>query len=443
LKGVTTRGTALVLLIVVSIVYQFPLVYDLVHKPFFNWSPGIDVASTTLLPLSLLEHGDLTLDQFQDFAKEYYRDPYFLATVNGRTVSRYPVIAAVLAMPLYGPPLATGWMANSGYPWLPYPLTAFMVARFAAGLMTALAVVMFFFCARELADLKTSAALALVFGLGTSVWSTASQGLWQHTPSLLLQLIGIWFILRGRRHGAMAVAPGALFFSAATIARQNDALPALLFTVYVWLEYRPAVWRWIAWALPPALLAMAYNVVYNGSPLVFGYQEGLQQTMGWPRLDGIAGLLLSPSRGLLVYSPFFAFVFVGLRQLAKDPYRRFYGFAALVFALGVLFLSTFQSWDGGWGYGTRLVIDVLPYAMFLLIPAFTRLGRVPSAIFWGTAVYGAVLQSFALWDGGGSWHLHWPNYAYDVWNLAENEPLFYLKEYVALAQHYVSRLMMK
>ena len=130
----TTRRTALALFLVVAIAYQVPLVYDLLYKPFFNWAPGIDVASTTLLPLSLLERGDWTLDQFGDFYRQYYRDPYFIATVNGRTVSRFPVAGAVLALPFYGVPLATGWIADSGHTWLPYPWTAFMVAKGAAGL---------------------------------------------------------------------------------------------------------------------------------------------------------------------------------------------------------------------------------------------------------------------------------------------------------------------
>ncbi|MBI4789473.1 MAG: hypothetical protein HY782_20780 [Chloroflexi bacterium] len=439
MKTLTTRRTALALFLVVFGVYQFPLIYDLGYKPFFTWAPGIDIASNTLLPLALLQKGDWTLNQFQDFAKQNYRDAYFLAEVKGRTVSRYPVAAAVLALPAYGVPLATGWIADSGYPWLPYPWTAFMVAKFAAAAMAALAALMFFFCARELTDLRASAALDLVFAFGTSVWSTASQGLWQQTPSILLQLIGIWFVLRGRRLGAMAVAPGAFFFSAATVTRQNNALPALLFTLYILIEYRAALWRWIAWAIPPALLAMGYNAVYNGSPLVFGYQEGLQQTMGLPRLDSMVGLLLSPSRGLLVYSPFFVVALLGWRNASNVRDRRFYLFAALTFASSILFLSMFQAWDGGWGYGTRLLTDGLPYAMLLLIPAASRLQGLGRATFWGMVGYAVVLQSFGLWDYGVRWHWHWENSAFDVWDLGRNEPLFYLKEYVAMAQRFLAR----
>jgi len=435
----TTWRAALAIFLLTAVVYNVPLIYDLAYKPFFNWAPGIDVASTTLLPLALFERGDFVLDAFRDFARANYRDAYFLAEVNGRTVSRYPIAGAILALPFYGVPVGAGWIENPGISWLAYPWTAFFVAKFAAALMTALAVVMFFFCARELTDVKTSAVLALVFAFGTSAWSTASQGLWQQTPSLLLQLIAIWFVLRGHRGGAAAVAPGAFFFSVATVTRQNVGLTALVFTLYVLLEFRPAIWRWIVWAIPPALLALAYNAIYNGSPFVFGYQEGLAQTIGLPRVEGLIGLFLSPSRGLLVYSPFFVFAIAGLGGLRAERHRRFYLFAALAFALGTVFLSMFEGWDGGWGYGTRLMTDVVPYAIFLLIPTLGRLRGVASAVFWIMAGSAAVLHSFGLWDSGARWHWSWDNLRYDVWDVARNEPFFYFKEYVAMAQHFWQR----
>jgi hypothetical protein len=435
-RKLTTRQTALAIFVLTFLIYLFPIAYDLLHKPFFGWA-GHDTASATLLPLALLERGEFTLDEFQEFARKDYRDPYFLVEVNGRIVSRYPVSAAILATPFYGIPLGTGWIENPGRAWLTFPWSAFFPAKFAAAFITALAVVMFFFCARELSDLKTSAAIALAFALATSIWSTVSQGLWQHTPSILFQTIGIWFILRGRRAGANDVAPAAFFFSAATISRQNVAFTALLFTLYTLIEHRSAILRWLFWAIPPALFALIYNSIYNGSPFVFGYQEGLTQTMSAPRLDSFLGLLISPSRGLLIYSPFFIFALASLWLIRREEHRRFYSFAALAFGIGALFLSTFQVWDGGWGYGTRLMTDLLPYAALLLIPPLVRLRGARHLVFWTMVAYGVLLQSLGLWDYGARWHWHWDQWVYDVWDIRENEPLFYLKEHAAMAEHYI------
>ncbi|MEW5721113.1 MAG: hypothetical protein AB1817_20980, partial [Chloroflexota bacterium] len=396
-NGSSTRRVALVILLFAILVYSFPLAYNLLHKPFF-WSAGQDVAASSFLPLVLLESGDFTLEKYHEFFTKNWRSPYFVAEVNGRLVSRYPIAPAILALPFYGVPLGTGWLFNPGRERLVFPWSVFYPAKFAAALMTALAVVMFFFCARELADARTSAVITLAFGFGTSVWSTASQALWQQTPSLLFQLIGIWFLLRGRRKGAAAVAPGAFFFSAATVARANNGLAALLFTLYVLIEHRAAIWRWIAWAIPPAALAMFYNALYNGSPFVFGYQEGFTQTMAWLRVDGIVGLFLSPSRGLFVFSPFLVLAIYGAWLARREAARLFYFCAAIICVLSAYILSMFQNWDGGWSYGPRLLVDALPYLALLLIPVLPRLRGAARGAFWGAVVYAAIVQAFGLWD---------------------------------------------
>ncbi|MCI0478021.1 MAG: hypothetical protein L0Y55_17395, partial [Anaerolineales bacterium] len=316
----SAQRVALTIFLLAISVFSFPPLYNLIHKPFF-WTAGQDIAAASFLPLVILERGDFTLEKYQEFFTKNWRSPYFVAEVNGRLVSRYPIAPAILAIPFYGIPLGTDWLAQPHRDWLIFPWSVFYPAKFAAAFITALAVVMFFFCARELADARTSVAVTLAFGFGTSVWSTASQALWQQTPSLLFQLIGVWFLLRGRHKGAHAIAPGAFFFSAATVARANNGLAALLFTLYVLIEYRSAIWRWIAWAIPPTVLAMFYNALYNGSPFVFGYQEGFTQTMAWLRVDGIVGLFLSPSRGLFIYSPFLIFAIYGAWLARRESAR--------------------------------------------------------------------------------------------------------------------------
>ena len=437
----TPFRSALIIFVVSFAVYSIPPIYDLVHKPFFTWANGQDVASTSILPITLLEHGDFYLDEYRDFYNQNWHSPYFVAEVNGRLVSRSPVSAAVIAIPFYGIPLGTGWLRNPGYEWLTFAWSAFFPAKFASAFFTALAVVMLFFCARELTDLKTSATIALLFGFGTSVWSTASQALWQQTPSILFQSIGIWFLLRGQRKGALAVAPAALFFSAATVSRTNDAIPAILFTFYILIQYRAAFVRWVGWAILPAVLVLVYNTIYNGSPLVFGYQDGVTQDILAPQLEGLAGLLISPSRGLLIYSPFLILSFLSFGLIQKEQAKLFYQFCGLVFILFIVSLSMWRYWDGGWGFGTRMLTDALPYACLLLIPAFQRLGHRARFVVLATGVYAALVQSFGLWDYGVRWHWHWDNWTYNVWDWVENEPLFYLKTYIVMAGHYLNRFL--
>jgi hypothetical protein len=262
--------------------------------------------------------------------------------------------------------------------------------------------------------------------------------LWTDTPSVFLQTIALWFLLRARRAGANAVAPAALFLSAAAVARPSNVIAALVFTIYVLLEYRSAFWRWVLWALPPVIPALLYNAVYNASPIAFGYQDEVARGLTFPKWDGILGLLVSPSRGLFVYSPFLVFALWGLwLQRSERERRLFWAFAAVI---GIYIATLIQfSWDGGWGYGTRLMVDVMPYWMLLLVPAFARLRGGWRKMFWGMVAYGIVLQTFGLWDYGVRWHWSWNNYDYDVWSIADDEPLFYLKQYAIMAQYYLHR----
>ncbi len=432
-----TRRTALLVFLLTLAAFNLPLVYDLAHKPFFTWTTGQDFVPTALLPIRVLGHGDFTLDEFRQFIQENWRSPYFVAAVNGKLVSRTSVVGAVLALPFYGIPLGSGWIVHTGKDWLVYPWSAFFPSKFTAAFLTAITVVMFFFCVRELLDRRTSAWLAIAFGLGTSIWSTAAEGLWTDTTSVLFQTIALWFLLRARRAGATATAPAGLFFSAATIARPSNAIAALVFTLYILVEYRVAFWRWVLWAIPPVLPALIYNATYNGSAFVFGYQDDIAQYLTLPKLDGILGLLISPSRGLFVYSPFLIFALWGLWLSRNEKERWLYWASAAVIAIyvGMLILLL---WDGGWGYGTRMMVDVMPYWVLLLLPAFARLNQGWRRAFWAMVGYGIVLQSFGLWDYGVRWHWHWNNWEYNVWDVAENEPLFYFKQYAELAQHYLT-----
>jgi hypothetical protein len=119
--------------------------------------------------------------------------------------------------------------------------------------------------------------------------------------------------------------------------------------------------------------------------------------------------------------------------------RLFYFFVGATFVFGVVALSMFSVWDAGWGYGTRYMTDLLPYAALLLVPVFSHLRGVGLVAFGLMAVYSVVLQAFGLWDYGVRWHWHWPNYQYDIWNIPENEPLFYAKQYADMGLSFLSR----
>ncbi len=78
---------------------------------------------------------------------------------------------------------------------------------------------------------------------------------------------------------------------------------------------------------------------------------------------------------------------------------------AAIFAAGVLLLSMWEDW-GGWGYGTRMLTDLLPYAILLLIPVYAQMQLAWQEALFVMTAYAMVVHSFALWDYGVRWHWH-------------------------------------
>ncbi len=415
----STRLRAFILFVIALAVYTAPQTFNALVTPFFHVIPAQDVVSASLVPVSLLTRGNLYLDQYRVFIKNNYPQPYFVAEVRNHLVSRYPIAAGMLALPFMGWGLGSGWIARTVY--------VFDVAKFAATVIAALTVVAFFFCARELTDLSTTTWATVAFAFGTSVWSTASQGLWQHTPSILFQSLAFWFLLRGQRAGGRALAPAGFFLSLAVVARPTNLVTALIFALYVLIYYRAAVPRFILWTLPPLALFLLYNYAMNGSPFVAGYQEGLIQDFGLPQWITLQGLLVSPSRGLFLFSPFLLLAPVGLAMGWQSKRKPFYVFLALAF---VAYTALMASWNslGGWSYGARMLTDALPAICLLMIPAVEKIRGNWRGALWGITFLAAVAQSLGLFDYGLRFFADPAN---NEWSIQNGEAIFYAKFYVS------------
>jgi hypothetical protein len=241
--------------------------------------------------------------------------------------------------------------------------------------------------------------IALAYGLGTCVWSIASETLWQQTVNIaLLSGASLAFLraLDAKRPTADMLVCG-LLLGTATASRPSALLFAGAVAVYVSIRRRPALWPLVAGAIPVPLAVAVYNHYYFGSPLSFAqelvghriaYQKtGLENVWQTPLLDGALGLLVSPSRGLLVFSPFLALSFWGAARVFRDrnyaPLRPLVVAAFLTMALQCKWFD----WWGGWAYGYRPWLEAVPVLALCLLPVVEAIFRRPWA---------AVLCSLAL-----------------------------------------------
>src|SRR6185369_4101685 len=109
--------------------------------------------------------------------------------------------------------------------------------------------------------------------------------------------------------------------------------------------------------LPPLLGLLAYNSHYFDAPFLGGYAHEVAKAKPTPWPIGLAGLLIAPSRGLLVYSPAFLLVPLGLWAVARRSPDSAAPTKWLVFAWFGGFLATliyyarWEVWWGGWCFG--------------------------------------------------------------------------------------------
>lgn len=301
--------------------------------------------------------------------------------------------------------------------------------KFAASLCVAVSVAFVYLAAAELVAPQAALVIALAYGAGTCVWSVSSQALWQSGPNVMFLALAVWCLVQMNRADWWAV-PCGVAAACAVLCRPTSALAVIAIGLYLlgvawrriaqragWsVALRPALYYGLA-GLPWAIWLGYHHWYYLGSPLAFpdlvASRALAEQKVGVPDVwhgsffEGLWGLLLSPSRGMLVYSPVLAFGIWGAVQAWRDARWRVLRPLGLAAALLLATSAKWYDWAGGWSFGYRLMIDAAP---LLAVSSAAIVDRVRQK-----RLLKAVLAVTLLWSVGvqalGA-------YAYDVtgWN---------------------------
>jgi len=159
-----------------------------------------------------------------------------------------------------------------------------------------------------------------------------------------------------------------------------------------WNVPRKVAFAVSAIVLPAA--ALAYNLLVFGRPL--GGFVAMERFHGNNMVAGLAGLLISPSRGLLIFSPVFVFAAVGVYlwfRGHRTPHPEIYWICMLTAAAHLIMVGRWRGWAGGANYGPRLLTDVVPCLVILLIPAMSLIERSRS---WKLAFAAALFISITV-----------------------------------------------
>ena len=317
-----------------------------------------------------------------------------IRTRHHHLASLYPVVAPLLVAPLYSP-LVVALEEQGWQPWQVNWVAAIMEKLSASLLATITVLVMYRLLQRDAG--RWALPLAVAFAFGTNTWMTSSQALWQHGTGELLVAVALLLVTstptptRSAALGAVCVAMAA--------NRPPDTLLAAAIVLYaVWVLRRRAAWL-VAGAALPLALVVAYNLGVTGS-LAGGYgtvdRPGFfEHSLG----AGLAGLLVSPMRGLLVFSPFLLFVALGLVRRLRIPDTRVLAVLLTTAVIAQLVLYAKADWRMGASWGPRWLTDTLPVMMWLLAPVPLLL-RTPARV----ALVLTMAFSIAVQTIGAFWY---------------------------------------
>lgn len=354
---------------------------------------------------------------------EHYRDGelkfrgpkyYLVPTVRERASTGEPLFVGTFgfAAGLTALPLAA--LAHLGGVRLADdPAAVWGLAKLTAAMLAAGSVMLIYLTAVGFVPRMRALLLAGAYALGTCIWAVSSQSLWQQTPEIFLLSLGVFCLLRIPKTWVRGAAAG-LAFSAAAACRPTAALVALVVAGWLLVSDRRALVAYVLAALPLALATLAYNTYYFGAPFDFGqlaagervakFKTGSADVWQTPFWRGAAGLLFSPSRGMLIYSPILAAAFAGAVLVWRDP--RYREMRWLTFAVIALWTPAFLwfDWWGGWAYGYRPLVDSVPLLAVLCLPALASLFDRPvwRAVFvpllaWSVLVQGLGAFAYSPW----------------------------------------------
>jgi hypothetical protein len=273
-----------------------------------------------------------------------------------------PLLAPVLSKVPGGGPVRAAFLAgdflNSR------PLVEVVIASFFVALTT----VLMFFIGRIFLPDPYSAFLALIFAFATSAWSTASRALWQHGPSMLMLSVTLYLLIRAER-APWLIPYAAIPVALAYLLRPTNSLFAVLVTIYVARRYRRQLLPYLLLAVPIGAAFLIYNESIYRKPLppYFSMRPPLPAL---PVFEALAGSLVSPSRGLFVYTPLFFFSILGMIEARRARWLTpLSGYLIAVIVCNWLLMGIyFRFWWGGHSYGPRLLSDLAPLLVFFLIP---------------------------------------------------------------------------
>lgn len=315
------------------------------------------------------------------------------------------------------------------------PIPARVAASLTYSVMSAFTCWFCFLGLRAIVETRPALLLAVIFLIGT-IFSAYSRSCWDVAGGCfgVAGLLGV--VLHGVRrrefsctHGALA---GLCFAIACSFRFSLTPFLAISLGLLLYARRRAVSRRFLASAVTATAICLAPQLAFNytrmGSPVrpaTSAPQFDVNNALSGSPLLGAAGLMFSPNRGLIWFSPMFMLgaAYPMLRRSIPLEIRQ----AVESFLVGavcyVLLIGAMRNW-GAFGWGPRYLVPFLPV---LYLPVAVGVMRVSSSIsvplvalsvLLGTApVIGNWQLSSAITPNSGEFWIGVPAQQVGLWKL--------------------------
>jgi len=269
---------------------------------------------------------------------------------DGRVYSTWYPLNSALALPFVAVGRALAHLVKLPVIYVTAPF-AILLTILNASLGTALVMLL---ALRMGASSRAAFLAALTFAFGTVMLTYGRSFFADPLLAALTALAGWTALGNGRRSTVVEFAVGSL----AVLAKPTGIVVGGVGAVFhLWRREWTRALACASGTATGLVLYGAYNFVRFGNPLTFG-----------PKWDGftlccvreaVVGLLVSPGRGLLWYCPV---AIIGLVAAVREARQGRPGGALVLGTFAGYFAlhSVWGQWQGGWSWGPRLLVPVLP-----------------------------------------------------------------------------------
>ncbi len=345
-----------------------------------NSFAGSDPKFTLLVSQSLVDNKTIRLDAYRDDL--LLREPVqthintgVLFEQKGHLYNFFPTGPSILTLPIVGAMRLTGMDMR-------LVEDNFLLQKILAGLTCVLMVWIIYSISRCFLDETSSLVISAVSVFGTTFISTMGTALWTINFSTIFIGLSVLLIARyesGKEPTVRPIILGLLLFLA-YFSRASSAAFIIAVMGYLLVKERRQFLITAAASLSLLLIFLIWSRLEFGTWLPAYYSAGRIADDHGSVWIGILGNLVSPSRGILVLSPFLLLIIPGIlfvgRLLIRQP---LVWMAASWFLISLLVNSKAVAWWDGVFFGPRLLTESL-LALILLVrliwsAARERLGK--------------------------------------------------------------------